>query len=155
MRHRMVDGAPARSVAVSICLATILTVAGFQMHGQNLHASNPLPSFEVATIKLSDGGPHPSGPGAPNIERSNMNTRTFISIAYNMPFNSDRVLGGPGWLDTKWYVIDGKVPDELFAEMQKMSPEQRKNQVGLMRQALLADRFKLKVHFGTQVMPIY
>jgi hypothetical protein len=53
MRHRMVGGAPVRSVAVSICLATILVVAGFQMRGQVLHASNPLPSFEVATIKLT------------------------------------------------------------------------------------------------------
>jgi uncharacterized protein (TIGR03435 family) len=100
-------------------------------------------------------GGDPRGPGARNIARSKLNTRTLIAIAYNLRFNSDRVLGGPGWLDTKWYVIDGKIPDELFAEMQKMTPEQRSNQVDLMWQALLADRFRLKVHFETREMPIY
>jgi uncharacterized protein (TIGR03435 family) len=36
-----------------------------------------------------------------------------------------------------------------------MAPQQRVQQGCLMRQALLADRFKLKVHFETRVMPIY
>jgi uncharacterized protein (TIGR03435 family) len=36
-----------------------------------------------------------------------------------------------------------------------MTREQRRNQICLMRQELLAHRFKLKVHFETRVMPIY
>jgi bla regulator protein BlaR1 len=143
--------------AISICLATTIVVAVFQMRAQNLPAGNPAPSFEVTTIKPSHGPGETRlrGPGGPNMAQGNFNTRTFIALAYNLPFNPDRVLGGPDWLDTKWYVIDGKISDELFAAMQKMTPEQSKNQTRLMWQALLADRFKLKVHFETRVMPIY
>ena len=82
--------------------------------------------------------------------------RAFIEAAYNLPLGSNgRVLGGPGLIDTNRYVIDGKIPDALFAERQEMTREQRRNQTCLMRQALLAHRFKLKVHFETRVMPIY
>jgi hypothetical protein len=56
MSHQMVGRAPARSVAALICLAAILVLARFEMRGQSLHASSPLPSFEVATIKLSRVG---------------------------------------------------------------------------------------------------
>jgi uncharacterized protein (TIGR03435 family) len=37
--------------------------------------------------------------------------------------------------------------------MQKMNPAQQREQVSLMEQSLLADRFKLKVHFETREMP--
>ncbi len=39
--------------------------------------------------------------------------------------------------------------------MQKMTPDQQREQVDLMEQSLLADRFKLKVHFETREMPVY
>ena len=151
MRLRMVCG------ALAICIAaTIYVVVGFQTQGQILHASGPLPSFEVATIKPSRNQGMPVGPVPRNISHSDLPMRAFIEAAYNLPLGSNgRVLGGPGWIDTNRYVIDGKIPDALFAEMQEMAREQRRNQTCLMRQALLAHRFKLKVHFETRVMPIY
>jgi uncharacterized protein (TIGR03435 family) len=36
-----------------------------------------------------------------------------------------------------------------------MTPSQQREQVALMEQSLLADRFKLKVHFETVEMPVY
>jgi uncharacterized protein (TIGR03435 family) len=143
--------------ALAICIAaTINVVVGFQTQGQILHASGPLPSFEVATIRPSRNQGMPVGPVPRNISHSDLPMRAFIEAAYNLPLGSHgRVLGGPGWIDTNPYVIDGKIPDALFAERQEMTPEQRRNQTCLMWQALLADRFKLKVHFETRVMPIY
>ena len=42
-----------------------------------------------------------------------------------------------------------------FEALQKMAPSQRKERIALMEQALLADRFKLKVHFESREMTVY
>jgi len=39
--------------------------------------------------------------------------------------------------------------------MQKMTPAQQHQRAALMEQSLLADRFRLKVHFETREMPVY
>ena len=51
--------------------------------------------------------------------------------------------------------FEAKIDDSLFAAMQKMTPAQQREQVDLMEQSLLADRFKLKVHFETRELPVY
>jgi uncharacterized protein (TIGR03435 family) len=64
-------------------------------------------------------------------------------------------VGSPDWLRTDQYEIQAKIEDALYAAMQKMTPTQQREQVDLMEQSLLADRFKLKVHFETRDMPVY
>jgi bla regulator protein BlaR1 len=143
MRHRIVG-------RLLVALVAFSALGGIPAQGQIVHSSGPLPSFEVATIKPFQRDGMPGGPG------SVLTTRTFIESAYNLPIGSkERVLGGPGWLDTTLYAIEGKVSETLSTEMKKMDREQRMRQTCLMRQALLADRFHLKVHFETRQMPIY
>jgi uncharacterized protein (TIGR03435 family) len=79
----------------------------------------------------------------------------LIAFAYNVPFGFERirVVGGPDWLGSDDYEIQAKIEDSLYAVMQKMNPAQQREQVNLMEQSLLADRFKLKVHFETREMP--
>jgi bla regulator protein blaR1 len=152
------------------------------IHGQILHASGPLPSFEVVTIRPwrrpldpPPPPPPPAGITAPNPAlpdkiapinvrgqttdrvHSILSARLLIAFAYNVPFGFEkiRVLGGPDWLGSDDYEIQAKIEDSLYAAMQKMSPAQQREQVDLMEQSLLADRFKLKVHFETREMPVY
>ena len=82
-------------------------------------------------------------------------TKLIASFAYNVPFGFERarVLGGLDWIDSDQYEIQAKIEDSLFAAMQKMTPAQQREQVDLMEQALLRDRFGLKVHFETREMP--
>jgi bla regulator protein blaR1 len=87
--------------------------------------------------------------------QSSFSTRSLIEIAYNLKPGSGRVLAGPSWLDSDWYIVVGKIPDGLFADMQDMPAKQRGEQVHLMAQAMLADRFKLKVHFEMREMLVY
>jgi uncharacterized protein (TIGR03435 family) len=129
---------------------------------QILHANGPLPSFEVATIKPDKDGGKALGfklgvaRPADVVGVINVTARELIKIAYDLPFAATgRVLGGPGWTGAVRYDVQGKVPDALFAEMQKMTPEEKKEKRGLLLQDLLANRFKLKVHFETREMPIY
>jgi uncharacterized protein (TIGR03435 family) len=65
------------------------------------------------------------------------------------------LVGGPAWLSTEDYVIEGKAPEELRVAMLKMSNDERRDTTRKMQQSLLADRFKLKVHFETREMPVY
>ena len=148
------------------------------MHGQILHASGPLPSFEVATIRPwkpmpspppppSDGTTaarkvlkvDPGGPGGQPTDRVHMilPAALLIASAYNLPVGSEksRIVGGPEWLSSDQYEIQAKIEDSLYAAMQKMTPAQQREQVALMEQSLLADRFNLKVHFETREMPVY
>ena len=119
---------------------------------------NPLPSFEVATIKPAQNTAQGFSRPPRNIFRLiNVTARDLVRIAYGLPPGpaTVRVLAGPGWIDTNHYNVEGKVPDELFAEMQKTPMQQQRNQMFLMGQSMLADRFKLKVHFEQREMPIY
>lgn len=102
----------------------------------------------------------PVGGGGQRTNRVHMILPTVLLIAsaYNLPIGSEkRLVQGPNWLrqDVDQYEIEAKIDDSLFAAMQKMNPAQQREQVALMEQSLLADRFKLKVHFETMEMPVY
>jgi uncharacterized protein (TIGR03435 family) len=86
-----------------------------------------------------------------------LTARLLIAFAYNVPFGFERVrvVGGPDWLGSDDYEIQAKIEDSVYAAMQKMDPAQQQEQVSLMEQSLLADRFKLKVHFETREMPVF
>ena len=66
----------------------------------------------------------------------------LISVAYGM--ESDKVVGGPNWLDWDRFDVFAKAPPATTQENLK-----------LMVQNLLADRFKLVVRKDTRPMPAY
>jgi uncharacterized protein (TIGR03435 family) len=146
--------------------------------GQILHATGDRPSFEVASIKPLQGTPTPPPPAdgasapvkrvkvaplggggqATNRVHMILPAVLLIAHAYNLPVGSEnRLVRGPEWLHqaTDQYEVDAKIDDSLYAAMQKMTPAQQREQVALMEQSLLADRFKLQVHFETVEMPVY
>jgi uncharacterized protein (TIGR03435 family) len=144
-------------IAASVAFAAVPLPA---IHAQILHASAPLPSFEVATVKPRDPkvGLTMMPPGSQIMVRYSDAARRLVAMAYNVSATPQlRVLGGPDWMDdrNKAYVIEGKIPGDVYAQMQTMSADERHNQATLMLQSLLAERFKLKVHFETREMPVY
>src|SRR5581483_7278951 len=125
---------------------------------QIIHASDPLPSFEVATIKPASSQPRPSSASPAEVHISNVTVRNLIEQAYGIPWTSaenERVLGGPAWLDTNHYDIVARIPGDLAEAQKKLSPDQQKRQISLMLQSLLAERFRLKLHFETRVLSVY
>jgi uncharacterized protein (TIGR03435 family) len=119
------------------------------------HPSGPLLSYEVATVK-------PLAPNAASImvklppggTLSPLSIRRYIMNAYGAVYPA-QIVGGPDWLNKDAYDIKGKVPDEFEFTLQKMTREERINKTRLMQQCLLADRFHLKAHFETRVLPVY
>jgi uncharacterized protein (TIGR03435 family) len=102
-----------------------------------------MPAYEVATIKP----PGPNGFAMP--------LRAYIQGAFGIPVYSVGWVIGPDWINSAKYVIHGKPPDSIEKAMQTMTAEEKRKQVHLMGQSLLADRFKLKAHFETREMPVY
>jgi len=104
------------------------------------------PEFIVATIK-------PSRPDAPrggygfrgqDVTTTNVTVNWMIKLAYNM--HANQITGGPAWLDSAKYDTVGR-PD---------TPGQpSRDQMKLMIQKLLADRFQLKFHIEKRELPVY
>jgi uncharacterized protein (TIGR03435 family) len=104
------------------------------------------PEFTVATIK-------PSRPDAPrggygfrgqDVTTTNVTVNWMIKLAYNL--HARQIVGGPAWLDSAKYDTVGR-PD---------TPGQpSRDQMKLMIQGLLADRFQLKFHIEKRELPVY
>jgi uncharacterized protein (TIGR03435 family) len=138
--------------AVTVISAPISfgVVRTIPLYGQIIHETGPLPSYEVATIKPVDES------AAPQSGLMGITIKDYILNSYGISTLAQyRIEGGPDWIGKDRYVINGKIPDDLRDAMRKMTPEQEGHQRSLLMQSLLADRFKLKVHFVTRQVPVY
>ena len=70
---------------------------------------------------------------------------TMVDLIHNAyGYDTDKILGGPNWLEMDRFDIAAKVPEGSNAEAHKQ-----------MLQTLLQDRFKLVVHKETKPLPTY
>jgi uncharacterized protein (TIGR03435 family) len=123
-------------------LLTATTLAAQQ--APSAPAATTSPTFEVASIKRNT-----SGAGFQTISMQperltfvNFPVRQLIVRAYQVqPF---QVLGGPSWITGDRFDVTTKADANATPE-----------QLNLMLQAMLADRFKLKVHKETRQSDIY
>ena len=76
-----------------------------------------------------------------------------IAMAYNVPFQSTRLSGGPDWLRTEPFDIQA-APDPV-AFPPNLSVSGRRERQRAMLRALLVDRFHLVVRTETREMPVY
>ena len=140
---------------VSCLLLPVLVVTGridLRLHAQILHADSPPLSFDVATIRPSQTDALRTVRSASELQMHGVTARYLMEQAYNIPWTNgskDRIRGGPGWIDSDHYDVDAKIAPEAAATLQQMPEEQRRRQMNLRLQTLLAERLKLKVHFET------
>jgi uncharacterized protein (TIGR03435 family) len=109
-------------------------------------AANANPAFEVATIRPSDPA-HPEQiitlRGA-EVITTNVTVHALINLAYWL--HPKQLTGGPTWTESDRFDMAGK-PD---------APGQPNvDQMKVMIQKLLADRFQLKFHFEKRELPVY
>ena len=104
------------------------------------------PAFEVATIKPSDPA-HPEQIitlRGTEVITTNVTVHALINLAYWL--HPKQLTGGPAWAETEKFDMAG-TPD---------APGQPNvDQMKLMIQKLLADRFQLKFHFEKRELPVY
>ena len=118
--------------------------------------ASPPPAFEVAAIKpnKSGGGHSSSGFNNGRFTAQNVSVKILIQYdAYAIP--GPQILGGPDWLGSQRFDIDAKVDDTTAERMDKLPYPQRNLLMHQLVQQLLADRFKLAVHWEQKEFPVY
>src|SRR4051812_44864438 len=104
------------------------------------------PAFAVATIK-------PSRPDAPrggygirgqDVTTTNVTVSWMIKLAYNV--HANQIAGAPSWLDSERYDTVGR---------SDTPGEPSRDQMKLMVQKLLGDRFQLRFHTEKKELPVY
>lgn len=114
-----------------------------------------LPTFEVATIKPAPYSNRMSMQAMPNGYRiENVELSFMIQNAYGA--NSDaQLLGGSDALLHQHFDVQTKIDPSDAAQMKTLSKEDWRRRMALMMQALLRERFHLKMHVETRELPIY
>ena len=141
-----------RRVLAPVLACTLIALDWGPSTAQTTVVDEPLPSFEVASIRKSagdiSGRPNSSTiltrlPG--RLVITNMTARGIIRNAYGFTIpQRDDVAGGPGWIDTDRWDVEATVQGEE-SETRKL----------LMLRRLLAERFQLVVHRETRRVESY
>jgi uncharacterized protein (TIGR03435 family) len=105
----------------------------------------PGPQFEVATAKPNkSGGPgaHFGFDGPHRFSSENTSLKYIVQWAWNV--RGFQIVGGPKWFDSDRFDIQAASEKEATT-----------NQMRLMLQPVLEDRFQLKVHREKRDQPVY
>jgi uncharacterized protein (TIGR03435 family) len=111
-------------------------------------------AFDAASIKPVEA-PAVRGPGMmlalnsggflefsrAGVSATRVTTERIVLAAYNL--KTQQLLGAPEWLEYDWFALEAKA--ETAAD---------ENQLRLMLQTLLVERFKLVAHHETRVLPV-
>lgn len=117
-------------------------------------ASVPEIDFDVVSIHPGKNPAAPMGHAFPADSDSMTFTNVPLFILLFYVYNGDRAgltRGLPGWTRTERYDITAKVTGPNVDLYRKLSQNERK----LMLRRVLEDRFQLKVHRESRVMPVY
>jgi len=115
-----------------------------------------LPTFEVDTIK-------PAAPDAPGsrvqwtpdgYRMDNVPLSLIIRDAFDARSDA-QLIGGPQALLDRHFDLQAKMDAKDAAQMKALSRDDGQRRMDLMMQALLRDRFQLKMHVETRVLPVY
>jgi uncharacterized protein (TIGR03435 family) len=158
IRRLLGDAQPAPGAGFApgvLAAAILLAAAGWGLFGQ----AADHPTFQTVSIRRNPAGMNERvqrgvgvgyQPGG-RLVATGTSVKLLIQFAYgphdsphSLPLPASQVVGGPDWIDSFGYDIEARAataatPDEVW----------------LMLQTLLADRFHLALHRETRQMPLY
>lgn len=150
------------SCSLKLLLLVAATYAGLigsqpPAMAQVLRSALPLPSFAVASIRPAaadspDGGLAMLPKGSLSAKATTL--KTMILFAYGLG-NDDELSGVPDWVRSDRFRLETRIDDAQAAALDKLSADDRSEQMRFMLQSLLAERFHLKVHSETKELPVY
>ena len=123
-------------------------------------ASQKHPKFEVISIRrhTAESGPVQLGPTPDGFRSIGLPMFGIFQWAYALPnqpglLRGDQIEGDPGWLSGELYDVVAKVDHADLADWQK--PAMRQTMLRTMLQAMLAERCKVVVHYGSKEAAVY
>jgi uncharacterized protein (TIGR03435 family) len=138
---------PTRKTIMLLTAALVATVAFAQ--APPIVATKPL-AFAVATIKPGQSGRWRLQPTPDGYTATGVSLRKLVQEAYGV-YNDKLLTGGPAWIDSDKFDLEAKFDTTEIPDWKRLTYRQR----GEMLQPLLAERFKLKVHFEAKPFPVY
>jgi bla regulator protein BlaR1 len=140
----------------------ILTPVSFQTSAKLATEASaayvPTMTFDVASIRET----HPIGPHEVNDSLSphsssftgtNLTVSRLVGLAYGL--NYSQISGGPDWFGSATFNVEAKADSATNAQLAKLNDERATLEKRHMLQALLADRFHLKVRVDSKESTIY
>jgi uncharacterized protein (TIGR03435 family) len=119
------------------------------------HPQTSTATFEVATIKPAAPSPddhtHINYPPDDRFSATNITLLALMQWAYSMP--ERQILEAPPWLVSTRFDIQAKA--DVGDQIKGLTSDQDHDLKRRMVQALLADRFHLKLHQDTRTLPAY
>jgi len=112
--------------------------------------------FEVTSVKVNKSGNSGSHSSFDNgrFIATNVSLKNLMQYsAYEVP--EVRILGGPKWMDSARFDIEAKLDGPGTERLRALGRHESRLQTLAMMQELLADRFKLAVHWETRELPVY
>lgn len=150
-----------RRLLLSVLMAS-LALSASRAHAQNMpivadgnatatSSGLKVPQFDVASVKKNKSDSHMMRimMKTDGFACENISLKTLISNAYGI--RQDLISGGPGWAETEGFDVDAKVAGPDVDTYKKLTTKERQS----VLEALLVERFHLKVHLENKVLPIY
>lgn len=113
-------------------------------------------AFDVVSVKPNRSVSNGSSTHSDNdrFAATNLSLRSMVQSAYGLQ-TPDQVSGLPGWANSVNFDIQAKTDAEISAALKAAPREESAKIWQAMLQAMLADRFQLKVHPETRELPTY
>ena len=130
----------------ALALPITLGVLEAPMLRAQVPAVAQLPSFEVASIKANKSGEQEGSFGPRGSQLVVVNNTLFNIIRNSYGVQGNQIVGGPDWI---------RAEGERFDITAKAPEGTKPDQLRLMMQQLLVDRFKLRLHQEARAVPIF
>ena len=115
-----------------------------------------MPSFSVVSVVPSKPGEEGSQ-GSTNADSYHAQRTTIkevLAYAFGTGYDQE-MIKPPAWVSRDRFDITGKLDDDQIAAFHAMDRNAREEQMRLMVQSLLDERFHLVYHFETRELPVY
>lgn len=123
---------------------------------QLLHPASPMPSFAVVSVRPTDPNQDLGHGGitADTYRADRATLKDVIAYAFGLGYDRELV-NAPSWLASQHFDIQGKLDEDQVAMRRTLSRDDRDQQMRLMVQSMLAERFHLTYHFETRELAVY
>lgn len=137
-------------LAVVVLLAIFLpSVTKAQTAEAETQVATPI--YDVVSIvpNKSDNGNWGINTHDASFTATNISLQSLVANAYNI--RDGLISGIPAWAGSARFDVNAKIVDPDLPALKKLTKEQR----AAMLAAILAERFQLKVHTETKILPVY